>query len=84
MAYQHVCLGVDMVFHGNQSQVEHDFTVQPGSDPAQIRLRRTCRGTGRAPATRRGKDVRTATFMPDLALVRDRAHAAFQPALTRG
>ena len=31
--------GVDMVYYGNQRQLEYDFVVAPGADPASIRLR---------------------------------------------
>lgn len=30
--------GVDMVYRGNQRQLEYDFVVAPGADPARIRL----------------------------------------------
>jgi hypothetical protein len=30
--------GVDLVYYGNQRQVEYDFVVKPGADPSQIRL----------------------------------------------
>ncbi|HJT24864.1 MAG TPA: SBBP repeat-containing protein, partial [bacterium] len=30
--------GVDMVYYGNQGQLEYDFVVQPGADPGAIRL----------------------------------------------
>ena len=36
--YAGVYPGVDEVFHGNQTQVEYDFTVQPGVDPSVIHL----------------------------------------------
>ncbi len=31
-------LGVDLLYYGNQKQVEHDFIVSPGTDPSQIRM----------------------------------------------
>ena len=31
--------GVDMVYYGNQGKLEYDFVVQPGTDPASIRMR---------------------------------------------
>jgi hypothetical protein len=37
--YQNVYPGVDMVYYGNQRQLEYDFIVAPGSDPEKIRLR---------------------------------------------
>ena len=30
--------GVDLIYYGNQQQLEFDFIVQPGTDPAAIRL----------------------------------------------
>ena len=36
--YDDVYPGVDLVFYGNQRQLEYDFIVSPGADPAAIRL----------------------------------------------
>jgi hypothetical protein len=36
--YADVYPGIDLVFHGNQSRLEHDFVIQPGANPAQIGL----------------------------------------------
>ena len=36
--YSGVYPGVDLVFYGNQNQLEYDFTVSPGANPAVIRL----------------------------------------------
>ena len=36
--YQQVYPGVDMVYYGNQQQLEYDFVVAPGADPNQIKL----------------------------------------------
>jgi len=30
--------GIDLVYYGNQRQLEHDFVVAPGADPKKIRL----------------------------------------------
>ena len=35
---QGVYPGVDLIYHGNQGQLEYDFTVAPGADPGTIRL----------------------------------------------
>ena len=35
--YQDVYPGVDLVYYGNQGQLEYDFEVAPGADPAQSR-----------------------------------------------
>jgi hypothetical protein len=36
--YEHVYPGVDVVFYGNQGQLEYDFIVDPGADPGLIRM----------------------------------------------
>ena len=36
--YQDVYPGVDLVYYGNQRELEYDFVVAPGRDPAQIAL----------------------------------------------
>jgi hypothetical protein len=36
--YQNVYPGVDLVYYGNQRQLEYDFVVRPGTDPSVIRL----------------------------------------------
>jgi hypothetical protein len=36
--YANVYPGVDMMFHGNQQQLEYDFEVAPGADPSKIAL----------------------------------------------
>lgn len=36
--YGEVWPGVDLVYYGNQRQLEYDFIVAPGADPRQIRL----------------------------------------------
>ncbi len=36
--YREVYPGVDLVYHGNQQQLEHDFVVAPGADPRSIML----------------------------------------------
>jgi hypothetical protein len=37
--YQGLYPGIDLIFYGNRRQLEHDFLVSPGSDPAAIRVR---------------------------------------------
>ena len=37
--YQAVYPGIDLVYHGRGRQLEYDFVVAPGADPAAIRLR---------------------------------------------
>ena len=37
--YSGVYDGVDLVFYGNERQLEYDFTVGPGASPQEIRLR---------------------------------------------
>ena len=36
--YANVYPGVDLVYYGNQRQLEFDFVVQPGADPKAVRL----------------------------------------------
>ena len=38
VAYGAIYPGIDLVFHGNQQQLEYDFVVAPGADPTVIRL----------------------------------------------
>jgi hypothetical protein len=37
--YTDVYRGVDLLYHGQQHQLEYDFIVKPGADPNQVRLR---------------------------------------------
>ncbi len=37
--YSNVYRGIDLVYYGNQRQLEYDFRVEPGADPRAIRLR---------------------------------------------
>ena len=36
--YKDVYPGIDLVYYGNQSRVEHDFVIAPGADPGQVQL----------------------------------------------
>jgi MBG domain-containing protein/beta-propeller repeat-containing protein len=36
--FRDVYSGVDLVYYGNQQQLEHDFVVAPGADPASITM----------------------------------------------
>jgi len=36
--YQNVYPGVDLIYYGNQGQLEHDFVVAPGGDPKSITM----------------------------------------------
>ena len=36
--YASVYPGIDLVFHGNQQQLEYDFVVNPGGDPGRIQM----------------------------------------------
>src|SRR5262249_32593949 len=36
--YQGVYPGIDLVYYGNQRQLEYDFVVAPGADPGRIRF----------------------------------------------
>ena len=36
--YQAVYPGIDLIYYGNQRQLEYDFVLAPGADPGEIRL----------------------------------------------
>jgi len=36
--YRNVYPGIDLVFYGNQRQLEYDFILSPGADPSSLRL----------------------------------------------
>ena len=38
VGYRDVYPGVDLVYYGNQRQLEYDFVITPGSDPAKIKV----------------------------------------------
>ncbi len=38
VAYQDVYPGVNLIYYGNQQQLEYDFVVAPGADPRRIRF----------------------------------------------
>ena len=38
VAYQDVYRGINLVYHGDQQQLEYDFVVKPGASPGAIRL----------------------------------------------
>ena len=38
VAYKGVYRGINLVYHGDQQQLEYDFVVQPGASPGAIRL----------------------------------------------
>ncbi|MGE5399615.1 MAG: SBBP repeat-containing protein, partial [Ignavibacteriales bacterium] len=37
--YLNIYPNIDLVFYGNQKQLEHDFIVKPGADPSKIKLK---------------------------------------------
>lgn len=39
VALRNVYPGVDLIFYGNQEQLEYDVVVTPGADPNQVRLK---------------------------------------------
>ena len=39
IAYRDLYPGIDAVFYGNQTRLEYDLVINPGADPASIRLR---------------------------------------------
>ena len=38
VAYENIYPGINLVYYGNQRQLEYDFVVAPGADPRRIRL----------------------------------------------
>lgn len=36
--YQHVYPGIDLIYYGNQQELEYDFVVAPGANPNRIKL----------------------------------------------
>ena len=38
LRYREIYAGIDLVFYGRAGELEHDFVVAPGADPAQINL----------------------------------------------
>lgn len=38
VAYESVYPGIDLVFYGNQRQLEHDYVLAPGADPKKVRF----------------------------------------------
>src|SRR5215510_3103922 len=38
LRYLGIYAGIDLVFYGRAGELEHDFVVAPGADPAQINL----------------------------------------------
>jgi Beta-propeller repeat len=36
--YQGIYQGIDLIYYGNQRQLEYDFVVQPGADPRRIQF----------------------------------------------
>lgn len=38
VAYKNIYPGVDLIYHGNQRNLEYDFVLAPGADPSAIRL----------------------------------------------
>ncbi|MGE5680216.1 MAG: SBBP repeat-containing protein, partial [Bacillota bacterium] len=37
--YVDIYPGIDLIFYGNQRQLEHDFIVKPGADPSKIKFK---------------------------------------------
>ena len=50
--YTEVYPGIDVVYYGNQRQLEYDFEVAPGADPAAVRL--AFEGAGKVSLSPRG------------------------------
>src|SRR5262245_44724759 len=50
--YENVYRGIDLIYYGNERQLEYDFIVHPGADPRHIRL--TFQGADRLEVDARG------------------------------
>jgi len=62
--YRDVYTGIDVIYHGNGKQLEYDFVVAPGADPAAIKLaisgarKRRIDGNGDLVLKLRGGEIR--------------------------
>jgi hypothetical protein len=65
--YHNVYPGVDLVYYGNQGQLEHDFVVAPGADPSVVTL--VVRGANRLQLEPNG-DLAVHTAGGDLRLLK--------------
>lgn len=72
--YREVYPGVDLVYYGNDGQLEYDFVVAPGAEPSRIRL--AIQGADQADVTENG-DLRLVVAGREL---RWRAPVLFQEA----
>lgn len=72
--YQAIYQGVDLVYYGNEGQLEYDFRVAPGADPKQIALK-----FDGAKTRIDGGDLILSTASGD---VRFHAPRVYQPAVT--
>jgi hypothetical protein len=80
--YSGVYPGVDLIYYGNQGQLEYDFVMAPGADPRAIRL---AIETGDSKAGNRNRQVRIAAngeliVETDGGEVRFRKPLIYQPA----
>ena len=66
--YANIYDGIDLVYYGNQSRLEHDFVVAPGADPSCIRLALT--GAKQMRIDRATGDLIVSTGRGDLRLLK--------------
>jgi hypothetical protein len=71
--YSNVYPGIDLIYYGNQHQLEYDYVVAPGADPSQIRIR--FRGTEKLSLEKNG-DLRVVAPDGEIAF---HAPIAYQP-----
>jgi hypothetical protein len=71
--YSQVYRGIDLVYYGNQRQLEYDFIVAPGADPDRIKLAFTGVGPLAVDAATGRLDIPT-----DLGTLAQRAPVAYQ------
>src|SRR5215213_4433420 len=69
--YEHVYPGVDLIYYGNQKQLEYDFVVEPGASFKQIRI--AFDGTGKLKLNRHG-DLILKSGARNITLLRPKAY----------
>jgi uncharacterized repeat protein (TIGR01451 family) len=69
--YEQIYPGVDLIYYGNQRQLEYDFVIQPGASPKQIRL--AFDGAGKLRLNRHG-DLILKSGARKITLLRPRAY----------
>ena len=69
--YEQIYPGIDLVYYGNQRQLEYDFVIAPGANPKQIRL--AFNGAGKLKLNRSG-DLILKSGTQTITLLRPKAY----------